>query len=229
MRGSSQRRLVSDLVRTLSEIERRKTRNRLRDYAPYQKQREFHAAGACYRERLFMAGNQLGKTWAGGFECAMHLTGRYPDWWVGRRYDQPVRLWAASVTGESTRDNPQRILLGPPPIREQWGTGTIPEDAIEDIRPGRNLSDAVDSVVVRHTSGGRSSLTFKAFGMGREKWQSVCRKGRSISDWICGGWRRGCRSALRGRFGISLCSKGGDGGSGARHLRGEVRTGEAGQ
>lgn len=152
-------------------MERRKNRDRLRDYRPYEKQREFHAAGARYRERLFMAGNQLGKTWAGGFECAMHLTGRYPDWWAGRRYDRPVCLWAASVTGESTRDNPQRVLLGPPPIREQWGTGTIPEDAIEDIRPGRNLSDAVDSLVVRHASGGRSSLTFKAFGMGREKWQ----------------------------------------------------------
>lgn len=169
--GTSQRKLVSELVRILSELDRRQSRNRLRTYEPYDRQREFHEAGSPHRERLFMAGNQLGKTWAGGFECAMHLTGRYPDWWAGRRYERPVRLWAAGVTGESTRDNPQRILLGPPPIREQWGTGTIPEDAILDIRPGRNINDAVDSIVVRHDSGGQSSLTFKAYGMGREKWQ----------------------------------------------------------
>ena len=36
-------------------------RNRLLAYAPYAKQRDFHAAGADFRERLFMAGNQLGK------------------------------------------------------------------------------------------------------------------------------------------------------------------------
>jgi Terminase large subunit, T4likevirus-type, N-terminal len=148
----------------------------LRAYRPYPKQREFHAAGLRFRERLFMAGNQLGKTWAGGFECAMHLTGCYPDWWGGRRYERPVRLWAAGVTGESTRDNPQRILLGPPAIREQWGSGTIPGDAIDHISLSRGVADAVDNIVVRHGSGGQSSLTFKAYGMGREKWQrsSTC-------------------------------------------------------
>ena len=52
--------------------------DRLAGYRPYQKQREFHAAGATARERLLMAGNQLGKTLAGGFEAAMHATGRYP-------------------------------------------------------------------------------------------------------------------------------------------------------
>lgn len=118
-----------------------------------------------------MAGNQLGKTLAGGFECAMHLTGRYPGWWRGRRYERPVKLWAASVTGESTRDNPQRILLGPPAIRDAWGTGAIPGDAIENVTLGRNLADAADSVVVRHASGGLSLIAFKAYGMGREKWQ----------------------------------------------------------
>jgi phage terminase large subunit-like protein len=160
-----------DLVRILTELERRTNRNRLIAYRPYERQREFHEAGRAHRERLFMAGNQLGKTWAGGFECAMHLTGRYPDWWGGRRYDRPVRLWAAGVTGESTRDNPQRILLGPPPLREQWGTGTVPGDSIEHISLSRGIADAVDSIVVRHASGGPSTLTFKAYGMGREKWQ----------------------------------------------------------
>jgi hypothetical protein len=75
----------------LKEIEqeraRRRTENKLAYYRPYAKQREFHAAGASARERLLMAGNQLGKTIAGGFEAAMHATGRYPGWWQGRRFD----------------------------------------------------------------------------------------------------------------------------------------------
>src|SRR4051812_12636127 len=81
----------------------RQSRNRLKDYRPYTKQRAFHAAGKTHDERLFMAGNQLGKTIAGGFEWAIHLTGRYPDWWDGRSFDSPVEFWASGVTGLSTR------------------------------------------------------------------------------------------------------------------------------
>ncbi len=47
-------------VRTLAALEERRSRNKLLGYRPYPKQREFHAAGATHRERLFMAGNQLG-------------------------------------------------------------------------------------------------------------------------------------------------------------------------
>ena len=38
---------------------------RLELYKPYAKQRDFHAAGATFRERLLMAGNQLGKCISG--------------------------------------------------------------------------------------------------------------------------------------------------------------------
>lgn len=118
-----------------------------------------------------MAGNQLGKTLAGGMETAMHLTGRYPSWWQGRIFDRPVRLWAAGVTWESTRDNVQRILLGPPGIRTDWGTGAIPGEALVGVSLNRALADAADSIVVRHRSGGLSTLGFKAYAIGREKWQ----------------------------------------------------------
>src|SRR5690606_27547622 len=70
-----------ELALALGEKARRRRRNRLALYRPYPRQAEFHAAGAQHRERLFLAGNQLGKTLAGAFEYAMHLTGRYPDWW----------------------------------------------------------------------------------------------------------------------------------------------------
>ena len=73
-----------------SEKQRRLTEDRLKYYKPYPKQLEFHAAGAAHRERLLMAGNQLGKTLAGGFEAAMHATGRYPEWWAGKRFERPT-------------------------------------------------------------------------------------------------------------------------------------------
>ena len=158
---------------TVLELEqaRRTSRNRLAGYRPYSKQADFHAAGAEARERLFMAGNQLGKTMAGAAEWAMHLTGRYPDWWIGRRFAGPVKFWAAGVTAESTRDNPQRMLLGPPQKKEDWGTGAIPADCIVSATPARGIADGVDSIVVRHVSGAASTLLFKSYEKGREKWQ----------------------------------------------------------
>lgn len=137
-------------------------------YQPYPKQREFHRAGLNFRERLLMAGNQLGKTLGAGFETAMHLTGEYPPWWDGRRWDRPVVGWAAGVTGESTRDNPQRILLG---RSGALGTGAIPKEAIIDTSASRGLADAVDTIRVRHKSGDVSTLQLKSYEKGREKWQ----------------------------------------------------------
>jgi phage terminase large subunit-like protein len=161
-----------ELLALLEERERRRRGGRaLRDYRPYPKQRAFHAAGLAHRERLFMAGNQLGKTKAGASEWAMHLTGRYPDWWQGRRWDRPVRLWAAGVTAESTRDNPQRLLLGPPAARELWGSGTIPQHDLLHWTLSRALTDAIDTLAVRHAGGGQSFLAFKSYEQGREKWQ----------------------------------------------------------
>lgn len=158
------------------EAARRKANSRLRDYRPYSKQIEFHAAGKTNSERLFMAGNQLGKTIAGGAEWAMHLTGRYPDWWEGATFDKPVVMWASGVTGESTRDNPQRILMGPPTQEEAWGTGMIPRDALDDHSRAMGVPNLLDSVTVRWGGGGDvqaglSVLSFKAYEKGREKWQ----------------------------------------------------------
>jgi phage terminase large subunit-like protein len=164
------------LTKLTEEKDRRQRTNRLLGYRPYSKQSEFHAAGAVHRERLFMAGNQLGKTIAGGAEWAIHLTGRYPSWWTGRVFDSPVRMWAAGVTSESTRDNPQRVLVGPPQQQSAWGTGFIPGDAIVDTIMSRGVPSSLDSVVVRHGGGGdiqagESVLAFKSYEKGREKWQ----------------------------------------------------------
>ncbi|MCA3186956.1 MAG: DNA packaging protein [Cupriavidus sp.] len=145
---------------------------RLLHYHPYPKQVDFHAAGLHYRERLFSAGNQLGKTMAGAAEVAMHLTGRYPDWWGGRRLNGPNIWLAGSESTELTRDGVQRLLVGPPAQEEDWGTGFIPKDAIVDINRKQGVANALDSVVVKHVSRGNSTIYFKAYEQGRGKWQA---------------------------------------------------------
>lgn len=165
LNGSALKQLEQQI---LKELELRASQNQLARYRPYSKQGDFHAAGATYRERLLMAGNQLGKTLAAGFEVAMHATGQYPDWWVGRRFEKPIAAWAAGVTGESTRDNPQRILLG---RAGSFGTGSIPKASLLDTSSSRGLADSVDTIRVRHASGGVSQIALKSYEKGREKWQ----------------------------------------------------------
>lgn len=152
------------------ERQRRRRINLLRSYEPYPKQLDFHASQK--RERLFMAGNQLGKTVAGAAEAAMHLTGRYPDWWVGKRFDRPITMMAGSESYELTRDGVQRLLIGPPMTEEEWGTGYIPGNAIIDTTRRSGVSGALDTVTVRHVSGGASTLLLKAYEQGRGKWQA---------------------------------------------------------
>lgn len=118
-----------------------------------------------------MAGNQVGKTYCGAAECAFHLTGLYPNWWEGRRWDRPVKAWAGSETGEVTRDGPQRLLVGPPPDENQWGTGLIPKACINKTSRRQGVANALDGVLVKHVSGGVSSIGFKSYDQRREKWQ----------------------------------------------------------
>ncbi len=160
---------LSALERAMTaELDRRQGANKLDRYRPYPKQKQFHDLGCTATERLLRAGNQQGKTHAGAMEMAMHLTGRYPDWWQGRRFAHAIDAWAACDTGETTRDNPQRALLGPV---AQWGTGALPENAIVEIKRGRGVADLIDTVVVRHQSGATSRLGFKRYDQGRESWQ----------------------------------------------------------
>lgn len=142
--------------------------NKLKTYSPYTKQTEFHAAGKIYRERLFMAGNQLGKTIAGGAEAAMHATGLYPPDWAGRIFTTNTKGWVAGVTGESTRDNPQRVLMGEV---GKFGTGSIPKSCIVGYSSARGVANLLDTVCVKHVTGEESIIAFKAYEKGREKWQ----------------------------------------------------------
>lgn len=139
------------------------------NYAPYEKQKEFHNAGKTYRERCFMAGNQLGKTLSAAAETAMHATGLYPDWWDGLRFPRATRGWVASKNADVVRDGAQRLLYGPITAP---GTGMIPKDRIVDKKMARGVPNALESITVMHASGDLSQITFKGYQDGREAWQA---------------------------------------------------------
>ena len=141
----------------------------------YPQHLAFFRGGATYKERLFGAGNRAGKTTAGAFELTLHLTGDYPDWWGGKRFDRPIRAWAAGTTNSVVRDVIQRRLFGSL-VRELGstlgeavglGTGTVPLAAIHSITPRPGLPGAIESAVIKHVSG-YSQVFLKSYEMKRE-------------------------------------------------------------
>ncbi len=138
-------------------------------------------AGAKHRERGFIAGNRTGKTETGAYETTLHLTGRYPDWWEGKRFYNPVNAWVGGDTNLSVRDILQAKLLGKisredgdrPDEVIGLGTGMIPADAIRGTRPKAGVPYAIETAWIRHVSGGTSTLVFKSYEQGRKLWQGT--------------------------------------------------------
>jgi phage terminase large subunit-like protein len=137
----------------------------------YAKHIAFFAAGAIHKERAAMAANRVGKTEGiGAYETTLHLTGLYPEWWPGRRWDRPINCLAGGDTGTTTRDILVAKTLGP---KEARGTAMIPRDTLGKIAPAPGIPDHVDYAKIKHVSGGWSTLQFRSYDQGREAWQGT--------------------------------------------------------
>lgn len=135
----------------------------------YPWQRKFHDAGKKHPERLLMAANRVGKTMSASAEITAHLTGDYPPWWRGRKWNRPTRGWTGAERTEDSRDVVQLALLGPP---GEYGTGWIPEARIAKITTRQaGVSDVVDQIFVQHRTGGISQVTLKTYQMEVKGWR----------------------------------------------------------
>lgn len=170
---------LSEVSRILSDLERVRSVNKLKNYAPYPYQVRFHNAegfqtpGRPASQRMLMAANKVGKTWCAGMEVAMHATGRYPEWYKGTRCLQAPEILVCGLTNDSVRDLGQRELMGDPTDASALGTGTIPIDTIGKLRLKTGVPNAYDSVRVRHVSGSWSRIYFRAYEQGWKKFQGV--------------------------------------------------------
>lgn len=146
----------------------------------YPKHLEFFTAGKDFSERGFIAANRVGKTVAGGVEMSYHLTGKYPDWWEGHKFDKPIAAWVGTLTTGHLKSPIQKLLFG---SFADKGTGMIPKECMladdgSTVRtwnmPG--VPNVVGTALIRHhTDGvfdGWSSVEFKAYEQGWEKFQS---------------------------------------------------------
>lgn len=130
------------------------------DIAQLPKHKAFFDAGAEYPERLALSGNRTGKSIMGCYETTCHLTGDYPDWWAGRRFDHPIDAWAIGPDARTVRDTIQKELMGPV---GEWGTGMLPAHTIGKWYALQGTPQAIDVVMVKHKTGGWSRLGFKNY------------------------------------------------------------------
>lgn len=112
----------------------------------------------------------LGRLGMFGADC-------YPNGWPGRRFSRPISAWVAGKSGRDTRDIVQAILLGDPEDTSMLGTGTIPFDCIDfnGLAKISGVPNAYDTALIHHESGGKSTLGFKSYEQGRERWQGTAR------------------------------------------------------
>ena len=164
------------------ELRRRKKRNRLETYYPdegplrrelYVPHIKFFEATAKAFVLAILAANRIGKSEGiGGFLIALHLTGLYPEWWVGKRFlDGPNYVWACGTTNPKTAKTVQVKLLGE---INDLGTGLIPGDLLDldTKRMKSGVVNAIESIAIKHVSGRKIPLYFKSYAEGRESFES---------------------------------------------------------
>ena len=149
--------------------------NQLEYFDPYDWQVLFMADPSS--QKALRAGNQQGKTFSACALDAMHLTGRYPDWFdrnwwqencpahwphmrekidelgnkAFKKQAKPIRMVVGCINNDKTRDVIQKALFGDPiNWEEELGTALIPADCIGKIQKKRGVPDAFYNVRIKH-------------------------------------------------------------------------------
>ena len=172
-------------------LERRAESYRLGEYDPYPFQLAYHRCRAgkwaegefapfggesvsVAKQVLLSASNQIGKSVAGYADDAYHATGDYPKWWDGPNLTEVLRrfpeMWIGGPNNDKVRDIGQKQLCGDPRRPEKLGSGWLPKASIEGTTPKRGVSNALDSVQVRHKAGFIVHIVFKSYDAALLDW-----------------------------------------------------------
>lgn len=141
----------------------------------YDWQKRFNEATKTHRACMLMAANRVGKTRTGLTIDAIHLTGDYPDDWVGHVFEKAPMCWLLGFSGEKTRDLLQTPLFGRLQNGE-WSGGLVPKDRIVDHKAMSGTSGAVREVRVKRRDGSIAACQFWSYSQGQHAimGDSVC-------------------------------------------------------
>lgn len=174
---------LEELIEIQTELQQRSRRYAMGAYFTdfgdssrelYPKHMQFFNAGSQYKLRLFMAANRVGKTLAAAYELCLHLTGNYPSWWQGKRFDGCTQWWVCGVDSKLILSTLQPMLLG---SVGDFGTGMIPYDNLDfdTLKDAKKADTPVSIFRVKHRTGSFSTVEFKSYESGRESFQGTAR------------------------------------------------------
>lgn len=147
------------------ELIKRVSRKAFLEWEPYVTQARLVQSSKRFIGLL--GGNQSGKSITAAHKVAWALTGVYPDWYRGPRSKSAQDWWVVGETNETTRDTCQHRLLGKDIDKPGEGGLLSPEYIAGKPSRRTGITGAVDTVRVKHISGGVSNLTFKSYQQGR--------------------------------------------------------------
>lgn len=132
----------------------------------YTKHLEFFNASNDYYYLLLGGGNRTGKTVACAYAVTCHVTGDYPHWWTGRKFEEPIDIWVVGKDNKVVVDTLQNLLIGPV---GDFGTGIIPNKYLdhESLGDPKKAQAGLGKVRIKHKSGGVSTIGFKTYDAGQ--------------------------------------------------------------
>jgi phage terminase large subunit-like protein len=144
----------------------------------YPKQLQLMRAGRDHNLRAFIGGNGSGKSVWLSYESYVHLSGKYPKWWDGKKFRKPINAWLCGLDAKALRSGLQQILFGGIGD-DDFGTGMIPREDMTDDNGKiqkwnlQGTANAIGQFRVKHfTDGifdGWSTCEFMTYEQG---WQS---------------------------------------------------------
>lgn len=168
---------LEELFHTLEELDNRTRYNKLDYIFPedgplsrhaYEKTISFMNASLNFNELLLVGGNQIGKSFGAAYFAAMHISGKYPDWYTGKRLIGDILIWVCSLTAARVRDNMQTYLTG---NISDIGSGFLPKKGFKEVKPKHGVPNAIDTIIYNREDGGRAVLVFKSYDQGRRAFQ----------------------------------------------------------
>lgn len=137
----------------------------------FPKSLEFFAATKDYQNVNIFGSNRSSKSITIAYAIACWATGVYPEWWQGRRFLKPIKVWVAGETGTLVRNNIQRYLIGE---KGSEGVGCfIPAELIRGKPSYQSKPEGLaEKVLIESAFGGASIIEFKSYDQGQFRFAS---------------------------------------------------------
>lgn len=136
----------------------------------FPKSLEFFEATKHFQNVNIFGSNRSSKSITLAYAAATWALGDYPDWWPGRVFAKPVKIWLCGETGLLVRNNLQRYVMGE---KDHEGEHSFikREDIVGYTYQTRPVG-LCERVVIKSKYGGHSVIEFKSYDQGSVRFAS---------------------------------------------------------